>query len=86
MREASSRTVVRFGPSVCPSSGLSLVARPENFFKHADRDPDGVIEFRPSLTKFFLFDAVEMYRQLTVECSSKGSSSGTGSRWSIPIS
>lgn len=39
----------------------------ENFFKHADRDPDRVLEFRPGLTEFFLLDACEKYRQLTGE-------------------
>ncbi len=30
---------------------------PENFFKHADKDPTGVIEFDPEMTEVFLLDA-----------------------------
>ncbi len=34
---------------------LKTMAAPENFFKHADRDPDGAIEFNPESTEFFIF-------------------------------
>ena len=36
-----------------------------NFFKHADRDPDEILEFCPESTKFLLYDAVEMYFHIT---------------------
>jgi hypothetical protein len=38
-----------------------------NFFKHADRDHDEVLEFRPEATDLFLYDAVRKYRELTGE-------------------
>ena len=38
-----------------------------NFFKHADRDYDQVLEFRPGLSEFLMFDAVRKYRELTGE-------------------
>ena len=39
----------------------------ENFFKHADKDPDDLIEFKPDLTQLFLLDAIETYQNLTGE-------------------
>lgn len=41
------------------------IAGPENYFKHADQDPDGVIKFTPFLTEGFLLDAVGIHRYLT---------------------
>lgn len=40
---------------------------PENFFKHADRDPDGVITFNPDASEFFLLEGLEAYGILTGE-------------------
>ena len=37
----------------------------ENYFKHADKDPDASFEFCPELTRFFLFDAIQLYYGLT---------------------
>ena len=38
-----------------------------NFFKHAARDNDEVLEFGPGQTELLLFDAVRKYRELTGE-------------------
>ena len=38
-----------------------------NFFKHADKDHDEVIEFSQSLTELLLYDAVRKYQELTGE-------------------
>ena len=38
-----------------------------NFFKHADRDHDQVLEFCPGLSEFMMYDAVKKYRELTGE-------------------
>jgi hypothetical protein len=43
-------------------SGLMNSA--QNFFKHADKDPDATLEFFPASTPFYLMDAVVLYRQL----------------------
>ena len=43
------------------------VAQDENFFKHADRDPDALLNFKPITTTFFLMDAVSSYEALTGE-------------------
>lgn len=42
---------------------------PQNFLKHADRDPDGELRFSPELTEFILFDAVSTYVRITSEKS-----------------
>ena len=39
----------------------------QNFFKHADRDHEGVLDFRPEATELFLLDACERYFVLTGE-------------------
>jgi hypothetical protein len=44
---------------------LRIVNRPQNFFKHADRDPHEVLEFEPDLLPFVLQDSVQMYQRLT---------------------
>lgn len=36
----------------------------ENFFKHADRDPDGTIEFNSVVTEVLLIDAWNQYEKL----------------------
>jgi len=43
---------------------LKGIKRPYNFFKHADKDPDARIRFRPELTEALLFDAILMYQEL----------------------
>ncbi|MFO7559236.1 MAG: hypothetical protein R6X10_10440 [Desulfobacterales bacterium] len=40
----------------------NFLNRPENFFKHADRDPNGTIEFDTELTELFLLDACAYFR------------------------
>lgn len=39
----------------------------KNFFKHADRDPDGTLEFNPEMNEIFLLDACEQYEIFTSE-------------------
>lgn len=41
-----------------------LLVEPQNFFKHADRDPDVVLKFYPETTRFHLFDAALMCHEL----------------------
>ncbi len=40
---------------------------PQNFFKHANTDPKGILDFNPEATAGFILDAVEKYRELTGE-------------------
>ena len=39
--------------------------KPQNHFKHADRDPDAVIDFNLSLSEYFIFDSCGLYKSLT---------------------
>ena len=38
-----------------------------NFLKHADEDPEKVIDFNPDQTEMFIFDACSKYQELTGE-------------------
>ena len=44
-----------------------VLNRYENFFKHADRDPDGILDFNPDATEISLWEACHVYRELTGE-------------------
>lgn len=42
-----------------------LLSEAQNFFKHADTDPDAVLEFNPTTSEAFLWDACVLYSALT---------------------
>jgi hypothetical protein len=42
----------------------ALVNAPANFLKHADRDPDRVLNLRPEMPFWVIFDAVLLYQQI----------------------
>ncbi len=44
---------------------LELMNRPQNFFKHADRDPGAVLEFNPKTLEYVLLDCALMYQAYT---------------------
>ena len=63
-------TILRDLPGVRPDYVKrlkTLVSRSENFFKHADRDANEVLDFSPEATEIFLLDAVVTYEALTQE-------------------
>lgn len=37
---------------------------PQNFMKHADKDPDAKIEYQEKLTHLMIYDACQLYRKL----------------------
>lgn len=43
------------------------LAEAENFFKHADRDPESVLEFNPNATWLSLYDGCRKYQELANE-------------------
>jgi len=49
---------------------LKMLNGAENFFKHAERDPGGVIKFYLEQTEWFIWDVCFMYLQLTKEATS----------------
>ncbi len=46
---------------------FSKITEAQNFFKHADRDPDGLLKFYPDATAFVLWDSSRMIFSLTNE-------------------
>jgi hypothetical protein len=42
-----------------------ILTRAQNFFKHANRDAEGVLDFFPATTPFLIFEAVLMHNTLT---------------------
>lgn len=68
-------SIIKDNPLVRPERRkefVDIVNRPQNFFKHADRDPDGQMEFRSEVTQFLLIDAIFMYEALTRQRLPKG--------------
>ena len=47
----------------------AVYKRAENFFKHADSDPDEVLTFDPEGSEYFLFEATEAYQLLSGEAT-----------------
>jgi len=43
----------------------SMVNQAKNFFKHADRDPNSVLQFNANWTDFLVFEAIQMHIELT---------------------
>jgi hypothetical protein len=39
----------------------------QNFFKHADRDPEEMLTFNPTVNEYYLLNACQLYRNLTSE-------------------
>jgi hypothetical protein len=50
---------------------MDVLNRYENFFKHADRDPDDVLNFNPEATETTLWECCTVYRQHTGESPEK---------------
>jgi hypothetical protein len=48
---------------------MRLMSEAENFFKHADRDPEGTIDFSPESNEGILWESTDKYRELTGETS-----------------
>jgi hypothetical protein len=45
------------------NKAVAFLNAPENFFKHADRDPNGILEFDPELTELMLMDACSYFKE-----------------------
>lgn len=46
---------------------INAINKPENFFKHADRDASSVLDFNPEVSETLLWDACRTYKLLTTE-------------------
>jgi hypothetical protein len=75
MKGKGKTSLVRSGAMVredCRKEVLRTMAAPENFFKHADRDPDKTIEFNPETTQYVIFASLAEFQVLTGEVSKAG--------------
>ena len=60
----------RFFDNVKPEhrkEAQNLINEAENFFKHADKDPEKTLYFTPTQTDFMLYEACSTYKNLTNE-------------------
>ena len=46
---------------------FKIITEAENFFKHANRDPEATLFFKPEVTPFYLMDSVMVYESITGE-------------------
>jgi hypothetical protein len=44
---------------------MSIFNKAQNFFKHAQKDPDAIFDFKAEATSFLIIDAIELYSRLT---------------------
>ncbi len=61
-------TTLRELPGVRPEYRARVrkaVNRPENYLKHADNDPDDLLDFNPEASEGFILDAITTYEALT---------------------
>lgn len=47
-------------------AALAYLNAPENFFKHADKDPNGILQFDPRLTELMLLDACSYFKDKAI--------------------
>jgi|ERR1039458_1415946 hypothetical protein len=69
-QKSGGRPSMRSGVNIKPefkNRYYKSISEAENFFKHADRDPEATHFFKPEGTPFFLMDAVMIYEELTGE-------------------
>jgi hypothetical protein len=69
-RKGGVSSILRNPPNIRPEYKkrvLESFSRYENFFKHADKDPNALLEFNPEGTEIFMLDAVLTYESLTQE-------------------
>jgi hypothetical protein len=50
-----------------------MITEARNFLKHADRDPNGVLQFNSDWTDFLIFEAIRMHIELAGIVSSQSS-------------
>jgi len=61
-------SLLKNNPSVRPEKVKELLRnmnQTQNFLKHADQDPDEILEYYKEETPFWIFDAIRMYSKLT---------------------
>ncbi len=51
---------------------ISSLREPQNFLKHADKDPNGALEFNVELTELFIHDACQLYKSINGKLFKEG--------------
>lgn len=46
-----------------------LAMMPQDFFKHARKDPDAILPFNPDSTPYHIYDAVSLYQEIYKDIS-----------------
>lgn len=46
-----------------------MIRDPQNFYKHADKDPKGIIDFNPDISPFVIYEGISKYQEITGEIS-----------------
>lgn len=69
LKSGKAASPILFNESIWPPDewrAFKVERKAENFFKHADEDPDpaGLYTFRPEVTRWYLKEAVEMFHTL----------------------
>jgi len=59
--------LVNLAPSEYTKQVRDRINEAENFFKHADRDHQAILEFNPELTEYLIMDACDKYREIAGE-------------------
>ena len=44
-----------------------MLTEAPNFFKHADRDPDALLDFKPGTNEVLIWEGCESYKQLAAD-------------------
>ena len=55
--------------ALLPGKYHKAATEAQNFFKHAEKDPSKVLSFNSELTKYHIYDAVNLYRTLYIGLS-----------------
>lgn len=59
------RSLLNFLPDDLVKDVRKAMRTPQNFLKHADKDPEAQLEFEPNFTELILLDAMATYAQIT---------------------
>lgn len=58
------RTFLESKMDTLPKKMRDAIRMPQNFFKHADRDPNHVLDFPPRATEYIMYDAAITYDRI----------------------
>jgi hypothetical protein len=68
LKSGIAASLIKDNASIRPEKLKELIRhmnREQNFLKHADSDPDSILEYNEETTLFWIFDAIRMHAKLT---------------------